>query len=67
MEWNNVKYKLPSENSIVMTYGYGAGDTEYCQAYFKYIDGKPCWQELDFSGDFFDFQPTYWSLLTPPK
>lgn len=61
MEWISVKYKLPDEDTIVMTWGYGCAncDYKYCQAYYS----NEGWQELDSCGDFFDYPPTHWMPL----
>jgi hypothetical protein len=68
MEWINVADRLPEDKTIVMTYGVGCADSEYCQAYFHYFNAKPSWQELDCCGDFLEMPPSHWqSLPEPPK
>lgn len=64
-EWIRVDDKRPSLGDIVITYGYGAADTEYCQARY---DGGTAWQELDICGDYFAHEPSHWMPLPqPPK
>jgi hypothetical protein len=65
-EWISVKDKLPEKGEIVMTYGAGVADSEYCQAYFTTAKGEPMWQELDCCGDVIHPGPTHWMKLPEP-
>lgn len=61
--WISVKDKMPNEGEIVMTYGSGAANTQFCQAYYR---ANGFWQELDECGDFLDDSPTHWMPLPEP-